>query len=199
MAKMKEQKYRGRNKMLNDIIKNIENDMQKCIESFKAELSKLRTGRASSGLVDGIKVDYYGNETALQHVANVTTSDARTISIVPWEKSMLKPIEKAILSADLGLNPIVDSDAVRIPIPALTEERRKEMAKLMRNISEQSKVSVRNVRRDAMTHIKELLKSKELDEDSEHRAQDTVQKITDKFIAEIDKLTTSKEAELMKI
>lgn len=184
---------------MNNIIKNTEANMQKALEAFKVEISKLRTGRAHAGLVDGIKIDYYGNETALKHVANIVVSDARTIVITPWEKTMVKPIEKAILNAGLGLNPISDANLVRIPIPPLTEERRKEMAKVVKNIAEQARISVRNVRRDAMISLKDLLKKKEIDEDADRRAQDLVQKTTDKFVSEIDKLTVAKEAELMQI
>lgn len=185
--------------MINNITKNSETNMQKALEAFKVELGKLRTGRAHSSLVDGIKVNYYGNETALKNVANITVSDARSITVTPWEKSMIKPIEKAISSAGLGLNAIADADLVRVPIPMLTEERRKEMSKVVKTIAESSRVSMRNIRRDAMASLKELLKKKEIDEDADHRAQDLVQKITDKFVAEIDKLATAKEAELMKV
>ena len=185
--------------MLGDIGKKVEFDMQKCLESFKIELGKLRTGRAHPGLVEGIKVDYYGNETMLKHVANISASDARTFVIAPWEKTMIKPIEKAILNSNLGLNPVVDIALIRVPIPALTQQRRQEMTKLMKSTAEQARVSVRNVRRDALNNSKNLLKNKEIDEDSDHRIQDIVQKITDRFIEEIDKLTIAKEAELMKV
>lgn len=185
--------------MLNDITKNVETNMQKALEAFKVEIGKLKTGRAHVGLVDGVKVDYYGNETPLKNVANVTVTDARTITITPWEKAMVKPIEKAITNANLGLNPIADADLVRVPIPLLTEERRKEMVKVVKNIAETARVSLRNVRRDAMASLKELLKKKEIDEDADHRAQDLVQKTTDKFVGEIDKLAVAKETELMKV
>ncbi|HBC71538.1 MAG TPA: ribosome recycling factor [Coxiellaceae bacterium] len=185
--------------MLNNIIKEIEVDMQKAIGAFKIELSKLRTGRAHTSLVEGVKVDYYGNETALQHIANIAVSDSRTITVTPWEKNMVKPIEKAIFSAGLGLNPVSDANLVRVPIPPLTEERRKEMAKVVKNIGETARVAVRNVRREAMDKLKDLLKKKEIDEDMDHRIQDAVQKTTDKFVAEIDKLMTAKEEELMKV
>ena len=185
--------------MIDNIAKNTEINMQKAIEAFKVELGKLRTGRAHSSLVDGVKVDYYGNETVLKNIANIIVTDARTITITPWEKAMVKPIEKAITSAGLGLNAIADADLVRVPIPSLTEERRKEMSKVVKSIAESSRVSIRNIRRDAMSSIKELLKKKEIDEDEDHRTQDLIQKITDKFVAEVDKLAVSKEAELMKV
>lgn len=185
--------------MLNDLIKDIELDMYKSIETFKVELGKLRTGRANSSLVEGVKVDYYGNETTLKHVANIAVSDSRTIVITPWEKAMVKTVEKAILNAALGLNPVSDANLVRVPISPLTEERRKEMAKIVKTMAETARVSVRNVRREAMDQLKELLKKKEIDEDLEHRIQDSVQKTTDKFIGEIDKLVGIKETELMKI
>ena len=185
--------------MIDDIIKNAETQMKKSIDSFKTELGKLRAGRAHPGLVEHIKVDYYGNETALTHVASVTASDARTITITPWEKTMIKPIEKAIANSDLGLNPMSDGNVVRIPLPALTEERRKELVKVVKTTAEQSKVSVRNLRRDANEHLKKMLKDKKVSEDEEKRAQDNVQKLTDKYITEIDKIAAAKEADLMVI
>ncbi len=185
--------------MLNNVTKDLETNMQKALEAFKIELGKLRTGRANTSLVEGIKVDYYGNETLLKNVANITVSDARTIVITPWEKTLVKSIEKAITSANLGLNPVSDANLVRIPIPPLTEERRKEMAKVVKNIAETSRVAIRNIRREAMDKLKDLLKNKEIDEDMDHRTQDTVQKITDKFIAEIDKLVVAKEKDLMTV
>ena len=185
--------------MINNIIKDIEISMQKAIEAFKIELGKLRTGRAHPSLVEGVKVDYYGNETALQHIANIVVSDSRTITVTPWEKNMVKPIEKAISTAGIGLNPVSDANLVRVPIPPLTEERRKEMAKVVKTIGETARIAVRNIRREAMDELKDLLKKKEIDEDMDHRTQDAVQKTTDKFIAEIDKLMTAKEAELMKV
>lgn len=185
--------------MVNNILKDIETSMQKTLETFKTELSKLRTGRAHTSIIDGVKIDYYGNETALKHVANITVSDARTLTVTPWEKTMVKPIEKAIASAGLGLNPISDANLVRVPIPPLTEERRKEMTKTVRSIAETSRIAVRNIRREAMDKLKDLLKKKEIDEDMERRAHDAVQKTTDKFIDEVDKLVTTKESELMKV
>lgn len=185
--------------MLSNLTKDTESGMQKALEAFKVELTKLRTGRAHTSLVDGIKVEHYGNETTLKNVANIVVSDARTITITPWEKTMVKTIEKAIFNAGLGLNPVSDANLVRVPIPSLTEERRKEMAKVVKSIAETSRVAVRNIRREAMDKLKDLLKKKEIDEDMDHRTQDVVQKITDKFVAEIDKLMVAKEEELMKV
>lgn len=185
--------------MLDSVIKNTEINMQKAIEAFQTELSKLRTGRAHTSLVDGIKVDHYGNETPLKNVANIAVSDARTITITPWEKIMVKQIEKAIFSAGLGLNPVSDANLVRVPIPPLTEERRKEMAKVVKTIAESARVGVRNIRREAMDTLKGMLKKKEIDEDMERRTQDAVQKVTDRFVGEIDKLAVAKEAELMTV
>lgn len=185
--------------MLNNISKNTELNMQKAIEAFKVEIGKLRTGRAHTSLVDSVKVEHYGSETLLKNVANIVVTDARTLTITPWEKSMVKPIEKAIINANLGLNPISDANLVRVPVPLLTEERRKEMVKVVKTIAETSRVSVRNLRRDAMTHLKDLLKKKEIDEDMDRRGQDLVQKITDKFVAEVDKLAQEKEADLLKV
>lgn len=185
--------------MLDDITKNVTTGMQKAVTAFQVELGKIRTGRAHAGFVDGVKVDYYGNETALKHIANVTVSDARTIVITPWEKTMVKAIEKAILSANLGLNPVSEANLVRVPIPSLTEDRRKEIVKVIKNIAEHARVAVRNIRRDAMNNLKDLLKQKSIDEDTDHRAQDLVQKTTDKFVQEIDKLATAKEKEIMQI
>ena len=185
--------------MSDDIINNAKTGMQKSIESFKIELSKLRTGRANAGLVEGIKVDYYGNEAILKNVANITVSDARTISITPWEKTMVKAIEKAIATADLGLNPVSDANLVRVPIPPLTEERRKEIIKVAKNTAETARISIRNVRREAMDKLKDLLKKKEIDEDMERRTENLVQETTNKFIAEVDKLVAEKETDLMKV
>ena len=185
--------------MIDDVIKNAEMHMKKSIDGLKVEFGKLRAGRAHPGLVEHIKVDYYGNETALTHVASVTASDARTITITPWEKAMIKPIEKAIANSDLGLNPMSDGNVVRIPLPVLTEERRKELVKVVKSTAEHSKVSVRNVRRDANENLKKMLKEKKVSEDEEKRAQDSIQKLTDKYVAEIDKSTAAKEADLMAI
>ena len=174
-------------------------DLQKCVEMLKVELAKLRTGRAHPSLLEHIRVEYYGNEVPLNQVANITIVDARTLSVAPWEKSLLSMIEKTIRTSDLGLNPATAGDVIRVPLPSLTEERRKEFIRIVRAEVENSRVAVRNVRRDANTHLKELLKKKTFSEDEERRAQDQVQKLTDKFIAEADKLQTTKEADLMAI
>jgi len=183
--------------MIDEIVKNAEMHMKKSIEALKNEFSKLRAGRAHPGLVEHIKVDYYGNETPLSHVASVTASDARTLTITPWEKTMIKPIEKAIMTSDLGLNPMSDGNVVRIPLPALTEERRKELVKVVKTAAEHTKVNLRNGRRDANDQLKKELKEKKISEDEEKRAQDRVQKITDFHVAEVDKMTKAKEADLL--
>lgn len=180
-----------------DVKKTAEHKMQKSVEALKADLGKIRTGRAHTGLLDHIKVDYYGNETPLSQVANLNLLDARTIGVTPWEKKMLPVVEKAIRDSDLGLNPATVGDTVRVPMPALTEERRKELIKVVRHEAESARVAVRNVRRDAITHLKEMLKEKAVSEDDERRAQDEVQKLTDHYIAEVDKVLQAKEADLM--
>lgn len=181
------------------MLKDLETRMQKSIEAFKHEISKLRTGRAHPGLLESIRVDYYGNETPLSQVANITVGDARTLVITPWEKRMTPAIEKAIMSSGLGLNPTTAGDIIRVPLPALTEERRKELIKVVRNEAENARVSIRNGRRDANTALKEALKKKEIAEDEERRLTDTVQKLTDKYIAEVDHLLAAKETDLMAI
>jgi ribosome recycling factor len=173
--------------------------MGKSVESFKVDLSKVRTGRAHTGLLDHIVVDYYGTPTPLNQIAKVTLLDARTIGVAPFEKKMLQPVDKAIRESDLGLNPASMGDTVRVPMPALTEERRKELIKVVRHEAENARVAVRNLRRDAIQHLKEALKKKELSENDERRAQDDVQKLTDRSIAEIDKLLQQKEAELLAV
>jgi ribosome recycling factor len=185
--------------MINEISKDAEMHMHKAIDALKNELTKVRTGRAHPSMVENVKVDYYGTETPLKNIANVQVSDPRTLSITPWEKTMVKAIEKAIQNANLGMNPICDANLVRIPVPPLTEERRKEFVKVVKNIAEQSRVAVRNVRRDAINDLKELLKEKEISEDDERRAQDNMQKLTDKFIAEVDKIAAAKEADLLAV
>jgi len=185
--------------MITKIISQLEVDMQKRIEALKHELSKLRTGRAHPGLIEHLKVDYYGNPTAINQVSSITIGDSRTLIVTPWEKPMLKVIEKEIMNAGLGFNPVNDGNILRIPMPPLTEERRKEMVKILKNEGESARVSVRNLRRDANNHLKDSLKKKEISEDDERRTQDQVQKITDKFIAEIDKFLASKESELMTV
>ena len=185
--------------MLAELRKTTEQKMGKSVEAFKADLSKVRTGRAHTGLLDHITVDYYGAPTPLNQVAKVTLLDARTIGVAPFEKKMLQPVEKAIRDSDLGLNPASMGDTVRVPMPALTEERRKELIKVVRHEAENARVAVRNLRRDANHHLKEALKTKEVSENDERRAQDDVQKLTDRSIAEIDKLLQHKEAELLAV
>ena len=181
------------------IKKTTEQKMQKTLETLKADLAKVRTGRAHTGLLDHIKVDYYGNETPLSQVANVTLIDPRTIGVQPWEKKMVSVVEKAIRDADLGLNPAAQGDLIRVPMPALTEERRKELIKVVKHEGENAKVAVRNLRRDANNHLKEMLKAHTVPEDQERRAQDEVQKLTDRYVAEIEKLLHQKEADLMQV
>ena len=182
-----------------DIKKNAEQKMLKSIEAFKTELGKIRTGRAHPGILDQVNVEYYGSMVPLSQVANVTLVDARTISVQPWEKGMGAKIEKAIRESDLGLNPAAQGDLIRVPMPPLTEERRKELTKVVRNAGEDAKVAVRNLRRDANEQAKKLLKDKEIGEDDERRSLDDVQKLTDRVIAEIDKLISAKEAEIMAV
>lgn len=185
--------------MINDIKKSAEQKMQKSIEVLKADLGKVRTGRAHTGLLDHVQVDYYGSMMPINQVANISLADARTITVQPWEKPMIAKVEKAIRDADLGLNPSTNGDVIRVPMPMLTEERRKDLIKVVRGEAEAAKVSVRNVRRDANDALKKLLKDKEIGEDDERRAQDEIQKLTDKFIAEVDKVLQAKEADLMAI
>lgn len=185
--------------MIADVKKSAEQKMQKSVEALKTDLGKVRTGRAHTGLLDHITVDYYGNATALNQVANVTLIDARTIGVSPWEKRMASAIEKAIRDSDLGLNPATVGDVVRVPMPPLTEERRKDLIKVVRAETENARVAIRNIRRDAIHHLKELLKDKKISEDEERRAQDDVQKLTDRFIVEIDRILTVKEQEIMTV
>lgn len=182
-----------------DIKKNTEQKMLKSIEAFKNELAKIRTGRAHPGILDQVHVDYYGSMVPISQVANVTLLDARTISVQPWEKGLAAKIEKAIRESDLGLNPASQGDLIRVPMPPLTEERRKELTKVVRSEGEDAKVAVRNLRRDANDHAKRLLKDKEITEDEDRRSQDDIQKLTDKTIAEIDKLIQAKEAEVLAV
>jgi ribosome recycling factor len=182
-----------------EIKKTAEQKMVKTIEALKHDLAKVRTGRAHTGLLDHVMVDYYGTPTPVPQVANVTLLDARTIGVQPWEKKMVAAVEKAIRDADLGLNPATQGDVVRVPMPALTEERRRELIKVVKHEGENARVAVRNLRRDANHHLKELLKAKEASEDAERRAQDEVQKLTDKFVAEIDKILQHKEADLLAV
>jgi ribosome recycling factor len=182
-----------------DIKKTAEQKMARSIESFKNELQKIRTGRAHPGILDQVQVEYYGNPVPISQVANVTLLDARTISVQPWEKGMGAKIEKAIRESDLGLNPSAQGDLLRVPMPALTEERRRDLTKVVRNASEDSKIAVRNLRRDANDHAKRLLKDKQISEDDERRSLDELQRLTDRTIAEIDRLTSAKEAEIMAV
>jgi len=173
--------------------------MHKSLDALKADLGKVRTGRAHAGLLDHISVDYYGSQMPIPKVANVSLLDARTLGVSPWEKKMLGAIEKAIRESDLGLNPASQGDMVRVPMPALTEERRRDLIKVIKHEGENAKVAVRNARRDANHGLKELLKSKSVSEDEERRAQEEIQKLTDKHIADIDKMIAAKEAELMAV
>jgi len=185
--------------MIADVKKTAEQKMKKTLDTLKGDLGKVRTGRAHTGILDHIVVDYYGTPTPIAQMANVTLVDARTIGVNPWDKKMSGAIEKAIRDSDLGLNPATMGETVRVPMPALTEERRKELIKVVRHEGENARVAVRNVRRDANNHLKDLLKKKQVAEDEERRAQDEVQKLTDRHIAEIDKLLQQKESDLMAI
>ncbi len=182
-----------------EVRKNTEQRMQKSLDALKADLSKVRTGRAHTGLLDHVMVDYYGTMTPIAKVANVSLLDARTIGVSPWEKKLLGAIEKAIRESDLGLNPASQGDMVRVPMPSLTEERRRELIKVIKHDGENAKVGVRNLRRDANNTLKEMLKKKTVSEDDERRAQEDVQKLTDKYTADIDKMLVAKEAELMAV
>ncbi len=182
-----------------DVKKNTDQKMQKSIETLKTDLSKVRTGRAHVGMLDHIQVDYYGTAINITQVANVTLLDARTIGVQPWEKKMISTVEKAIRESDLGLNPSTQGDVIRVPTPALTEERRKEMVKLVKSEAEDAKIAIRNIRRDANEVLKKLLKDKAISEDDERRAQEDVQKLTDKFVAEVDKLIAEKEKEVLTV
>lgn len=185
--------------MINEIKQDAEKRMKKTIESLHVELTKIRTGRANASLLDHVQVDYYGNLTPISQVANISASDSRTIVVTPWEKSMVAAVEKAILNSDLGLNPSTAGTAIRVPLPPLTEERRKELIKVVRHEGEQGKVSVRNIRRDANSQLKDLVKDKSISEDDERRANEAIQKLTDKYIGEVDVLLANKEKELMEI
>src|SRR5688500_9893332 len=184
---------------IQDIKKQATDKMAKSVETLKNDLGKVRTGRAHVGIIDHIRVDYYGSEMPINQVANVTLSDARTISVQPFEKKMVQVVEKAIRDSDLGVNPATSGDVIRIPMPALTEERRRELTKIVKHEGENAKVAVRNIRRDAITHLKNLLKEGEVSEDQEKRAADDVQKLTDKAIGDIDKLVADKEKDLMAV
>jgi ribosome recycling factor len=185
--------------MINEVKKSAEQKMHKTVETLKHDYQKVRTGRAHTGLLDHIQVDYYGSMMPINQVANVTLGDARTIAVQPWEKKMVAVVEKAIRDSDLGLNPATSGDVIRVPMPALTEERRKELIKVVRHEAENARVAVRNVRRDANEHLKKLLKEHKVSEDDERHAQTDVQKLTDRYIAEIDKVLQGKEADLMAV
>ena len=185
--------------MISELKKTVEQKMSKSLDTLKTNFGKVRTGRAHTGILDHVMVPYYGNPTLLTQVANVTLMDARTIGVQPWEKNMVGPVEKAIRDADLGLNPSTNGDVIRVPMPMLTEERRKDLIKVVRTESEGAKVAVRNIRRDANEQLKKSLKDKEVSEDEERRAQDEVQKMTDRFVIEIDKALQAKEADLMAV
>ena len=184
---------------IGDIKKQSGEKMAKSIDALKHDLAKVRTGRAHTGLIDHLRVDYYGSEMPINQVANVTLADARTISIQPFEKKMVQVVEKAIRDSDLGVNPATSGDVIRVPMPALTEERRRELTKIVKHEGENAKVAVRNIRRDAIAHLKGLLKEGDVSEDDEKRAQDEVQKMTDKSIADIDRLVAEKEKDLMAV
>lgn len=182
-----------------EIKKSADQKMKKTVETLKADLQKVRTGRAHTGILDHLQVEYYGNPTPLNQVANVSVLDARTLGVAPWEKNMVAVVEKAIRDSDLGLNPASVGDVVRVPMPPLTEERRRDLIKVVKREAENARVAVRNIRRDANHELKELLKSKDVSEDDEHKAQDDVQKLTDRHVAEIDEALAAKEADLMAV
>jgi ribosome recycling factor len=185
--------------MLEDIKKDAADRMAKCVAALKNELKKLRTGRASTSLLEHVRVDYYGSEVPLSQVANVSVEDSRTLTVVPWEKQMVPVIEKAIMKSDLGLNPATAGTVIRVPLPALTEERRRDLTKVVRHEGESARVAIRNVRRDVMQELKEMLKEKLVSEDVDRKAQEEVQKLTDKYVAEVDHVLAEKEKELMQV
>jgi ribosome recycling factor len=185
--------------MLADLKKTTEQKMQKSLEALKADLGKVRTGRAHVGLLDHVMVDYYGNPTQVNQVANITLVDSRTIGVQPFEKNMVGAVERAIRDSDLGLNPATSGEMIRVPMPMLTEERRRDLIKVIKTEGENAKIAVRNIRRDANSHLKDALKKKEIAEDDERRTQDEIQKLTDRFVAEIDKALVAKEADLMAV
>jgi len=185
--------------MINDIVNDAKERMDKSIVALKSELSKLRTGRAHPSLLEHIKISYYNVETPLNQVANVTVEDARTLAVTPWEKNMVAPIEKAIMTSDLGLNPTTAGTVIRVPLPPLTEERRKDLARVVRDEAEKARVAIRNIRREANTDFKDLLKAKDISEDDERKAEGLVQKVTDTHIAEVDAIASQKETDLMAV
>ena len=185
--------------MLDEIKKDASSRMAKSVASLQQELTKIRTGRAHTSLLDHVTVEYYGSQVPLNQVSNVGIEDSRTLVVTPWEKDMVQPIEKAIMSSDLGLNPATAGTVIRVPLPALTEERRKDMIRVVRSEAEGGRIAIRNIRRDAMHDVKELLKEKMIGEDDEHRAEGEIQDITDKHVAEVDQVLAAKESELMEI
>jgi len=185
--------------MLENVKKGATDRMSKCVQAFRNDLKKLRTGRAHPSLVEHLKVEYYGNDVPLMQVASINVEDARTLAVSPWERTMVQVIEKAIMKSDLGLTPVTAGQVIRIPLPPLTEERRRDLTKIVRHEAENARVGVRNVRRDVMTELKEMLKKKALSQDDDRRAHDEVQKLTDKHIAEIDQVLAEKEKELMQV
>ena len=185
--------------MINDIKKDAETRMNKSVEALKHDLQRLRTGRASTALIDHLRVNYYGNDVPISQVANVAVADARSLTITPWEKQMVQAVEKAILGSDLGLNPVTAGTVIRINLPALTEERRKELGKHVHHEGENTKVAIRNVRRDAMQHVQALLKDRKVTEDEERKAEEDIQKLTDKWVKEVDTVAKSKEQELLSL
>ena len=185
--------------MLEDLKKDAAARMQKCVQVFQADLRKMRTGRAHPSLVEHLKVDYYGADVPLLQVANISVEDARTLVVSPWEKTMVGPIEKAIHKSDLGLTPMTAGTVIRVPLPPLTEERRRDITKVVRQDAENARVSIRNVRRDVIADVKELLKEKEISQDDERKAQDEIQKLTDKYVAEIDQQLGAKEKAILQV
>jgi ribosome recycling factor len=185
--------------MIEDIKQDARTRMRKSIEALRQELSKLRTGRAHTSLLDHIRVTYYGSEVPLNQVANVSVQDARTLGVAPWEKKMVPEVEKAVRDSDLGLNPVTTGDLIRVPLPALTEERRKDMIRIVRHEAEAARVAIRNIRRDANHMLKDMVKDKEATEDQERRAEDAIQRLTDECVAEVDKLLAAKESDLMEV
>ena len=185
--------------MINDILKDAEQRMQKSIDSMRGEMAKIRTGRASPALIDHLNVDYYGTATPISQVANISVQDARTLAVQPWEKNMVPVVERAIMEANLGLNPVTAGDLIRIPMPPLTEERRKEMVKIAAAEGESGKVAIRNIRRDANGDFKSLLKDKEISEDEEKQAEANIQTLTDKYVAQVDDVVKEKEAEILTV
>jgi len=185
--------------MIEDLKKDGTERMKKSVGALHDEFSRMRTGRANTGLLEPVKVDYYGAQTPLNQVANVSVEDSRTLAVTPWEKDMVPKIEKAIMSANLGLSPVTAGTVIRVPLPQLTEERRREIIKMAKAEAENARVAVRNIRRDILGDVKELLKAKEITEDDEHKAADEIQKVTDKFVAEIDEILARKEKDLLEI